>query len=47
MTISEYVAIQRESESCLPQFKEGVKNASKIGLYAGIPFGIYTGYRLG
>lgn len=45
MRPSEYMRIQREAGSCMPQFKETVVKCTKFGFYGGILFGAYTGYR--
>jgi len=45
MSISEYAERQREAGSCIPSFKSEVTRCSKFGVYFGVPFGIYLGYR--
>ncbi|KAI6184760.1 hypothetical protein M3Y97_00630900 [Aphelenchoides bicaudatus] len=45
MRPSEYMEIQREAGSCIPEFKASVVKCAKFGFFAGIPFGCYVGYR--
>ncbi|KAL6724660.1 hypothetical protein Aduo_019527 [Ancylostoma duodenale] len=44
-TPKEYAEAQQELGSCLPEFRETLRRATTFGASAGVPFGLYVGYR--